>query len=257
MTTTLAIALHCSASSGRQWDALGRLLPLGIELVAPDLMGYDTGEPWNPTVRTSLDSEALRLEPLLEEARHPVHLIGHSYGGAVALQLALRRPDKIGTLTLFEPVRFALLLHDPAYRPVGEAIVRFGRGIADDASAGRMEQAAAAFIDYWSGQGAWSALSPGRRHAVAERMPKVGAEFNALFEDDVPAGAYATLSMPVRLISGSTSPLPARRVTDILARYCAHAQVVRLDGVGHMGPVTHPALVAQHLAFLAPLRLAA
>ena len=55
--------------------------------------------------------------------------------------------------------------------------------------------------------------------------------------------------MPVRLITGSTSPLPARKVVDIIAGECRQAEVVRLDSVGHMGPITHPSLVAAHLAF--------
>ena len=55
--------------------------------------------------------------------------------------------------------------------------------------------------------------------------------------------------MPLRLIAGSTSPLPARKVVDLIARECPQAQVVRLDGVGHMGPITHASLVASHLAF--------
>ena len=55
--------------------------------------------------------------------------------------------------------------------------------------------------------------------------------------------------MPLRLITGSTSPLPARKVVDIIARECAHAEVVRLDGVGHMGPISHASLVASQLVF--------
>jgi len=35
----------------------------------------------------------------------------------------------------------------------------------------------------------------------------------------------------------------------IIARECAQAHVVRLDGVGHMGPISHASLVAPHLAF--------
>jgi hypothetical protein len=57
--------------------------------------------------------------------------------------------------------------------------------------------------------------------------------------------------MPLRLITGSSSPLPARKVVDLIARECPQAEVVRLDGVGHMGPICHPCLVAPHLAFQA------
>jgi len=88
----------------------------------------------------------------------------------------------------------------------------------------------------------------------------VRAEFEALFADTLPAAAYRALRMPVRLITGSASPAPARAVVEILAQQCPAAGVVRLDGVGHMAPITDLPLVAPQLAFQpdeAPLALAA
>jgi pimeloyl-ACP methyl ester carboxylesterase len=246
----VVIGLHCSASSGHQWDAYARLLPPGMRLVAPELMGYGPGERWASGTPVSLEAEARRLAPLLSSAAG-VHLVGHSYGGAVALQMALRWPDRVKTLTLFEPVRFALLLADRDNEAIGQAIVGVGRRIGWHALSGGLEDAAAMFVDYWSGTGAWDVLPAARRRAVAERMHKVRAEFEALFADTVPAWSYRSLEMPVRLITGTTSPLPARQVTGIIARHCAQAELVRLDGVGHMGPISHAPLVASHLAFRA------
>jgi pimeloyl-ACP methyl ester carboxylesterase len=174
--------------------------------------------------------------------------------------MALRWPDRVKTLTLFEPVRFALLLEDHDQEATWQAIVSVGRRIGSHVLSGRLEEAAAVFVDYWSGKGAWERLPAARQRAIAERMPKVRAEFEALFADMVPASWFRKLEMPVRFITGSTSPLPARRVTDIIARHCTQAEVVRLDGVGHMGPISHAPLVASHLAFQpreAPLALVA
>jgi pimeloyl-ACP methyl ester carboxylesterase len=245
------IALHCSASSGRQWAAYPALLPPGMRLIAPELMGYGTNPEWQPDTVASLEDEAQRLRALLHAAPHGVHLVGHSYGGAVALQMALLWPERIRSLTLYEPVRFALLLADPAYEPVGRSIVATGRRIRALALAGRSGDAAAAFVDYWSGLGAWDLLPPERRQAVAARMHKVGAEFEALFADTVPACAYASLPMPIRLIAGTRSPMPGRGVVELLAIQCRHATVVRLPGMGHMAPISHPQAVIPHLAFQA------
>ena len=241
--------LHCSGSSGRQWDPYAALLPPGMRLVAPELMGYGPGEAWASGKPVSLEAEAARLAPLLSSAGGAVHLVGHSYGGAVALEVALRWPGLVKTLTLFEPVRFGLLLADREYEAIGRAIVATGRRIGWQALSGRTAQAAAEFIEYWSGPGAWETLPGARRRAVEERMHKVRAEFEALFADTVPAASYQALSMPVRLITGTRSPLPARKVVDLMARQCDHASVVRLEGVGHMGPVSHVARVAPHLGF--------
>lgn len=146
-------------------------------------------------------------------------------------------------------VRFALLLADHDHEAIWRTIVGIGRRIGWHVLSGRLEEAAALFIDCWSGAGAWERLPAARRCGIVRRMPKVRAEFEALFADAVPAGSYHALKMPVRLITGSTSALPARKVADVVARHCPKAELVRLDGMGHMGPISHPSVVASHLAF--------
>jgi pimeloyl-ACP methyl ester carboxylesterase len=255
----VVIALHCSASSGRQWDAYTKLLPPGMRLIAPDLMGYGPNESWASGTPVSLEAEATRLAPVLTAAA-PVHLVGHSYGAAVALEIALLWPGLVKSLTLFEPVRMGMLLKDPEHEAIGRSMVSIGRQIGWQALSGRTAEAAEVFIDYWSGTGTWQALPETRRRAVQERMHKVRAEFEALFADDVEAEAYRSLRMPMHLIAGTRSPLPGRTVVDHIARQCPQAKVVRLPGVGHMGPISHASMVAAHLAFQkhpVPLALAA
>lgn len=240
------VALHCSGSSGRQWDAYVERLPAGLRLTAPDLMGNGREQAWNPASPVTLEAEARRVLAAFPADGAPVHLIGHSYGGAVALEIAMRWPEKVRTLTLYEPVRFALLDNDET-AGVRQMIIEAGTRIVRLVCAGRLHEAAAMFVDYWSGRGTWDKVPASRRQTFADRMPKVAAEFDALFGDDVPAGAYAQLTMPMRLIAGMRSPLPARKVVEQLAMRCRHAGVVHLAGLGHMGPVTHPARVAAHL----------
>ena len=237
------ICLHSSASSGRQWDAIAAALSPAHRVVAPPLLGYDSRTPWPLDRAVTLDDEARALEPLLDGAAGDVHLIGHSYGGAVALQLALRRPDAVTSLTLYEPVRFALLFGQRRHADEAEEIVRVGRGIGALTRAGHGHVAGARFVDYWSGKGAWESLPPTRRDAIAARMTKVSAEFDALFGDAVPASAYAALRMPIRLLRGDASPEPARRVAARLAEILPCARLASLPGAVHMQPVTDPGSV--------------
>jgi pimeloyl-ACP methyl ester carboxylesterase len=215
--------------------------------VAPDLMGSGNSPRWIAGDNVTLSAEAERIVAQLPP--EPVHLVGHSYGGAVALEIALRWPDRVGTLSLYEPVRFSLLLADERSAALGESIVGVGSMIARLARGGKPSEAAAIFVDYWSGTGTWDRLPLPRRQSFVERMQKVAAEFKALFADDMPPIAYGALSMPMRLISGTRSPLPARRVVELLAARCSQAQFIRLDGMGHMAPVTHPVDIAPYFAF--------
>ena len=247
------ICLHSSGASGRQWDAMAGPLSAQFEVLTPDLLGYSSRAAWPIGSPASLTEEAQALAPLLDARPGGVHVFGHSYGGAVALQIALRWPSRVKSLTLYEPVRFALLFGDEETAEVGDDIVRVGRRIAMSVLSGRLHAAAALFVDYWSGEGAWDAMSAGRQQALASRMPKVHAEFETLFADRVPLAAYSRLDMPVHLLRGDRSPLPARMVVGRLGWQLPNVEVTTLHGLGHMGPVTHPSQVARALpAWLQP-----
>lgn len=236
------VCLHASAASAREWDALVALLPPRLHALTPDLLGYAGPLRWPVGTAVSLDEEADAVAPLLPA--HGAHLFGHSYGGAVALQLALRRPERIRSLTLYEPARFALLAGDPALADLRRLAGRIGERV----HAGRLHEAAEAFVDEGSGGGRWAALGARARQAVVRRMPKVDAEFGALFADRVPASAYTKLEMPVRLVGGSCSPPRAGQVLDRLARLLPAATRVTLAGLGHGGPIEDPARFAGLLA---------
>lgn len=243
---TPVLCLHCSGSSGRQWQAYPSLLP-NARLITPDLLGSGAQGHWLGEHEVRLADEVAALESVLDRVGMPVHLVGHSYGGAVALAMAMRWPERVAGLYLFEPVRFALL-NNAADRSAWEEITGVGQAIAAFARSGHLHASAEIFVDYWSGTGTWAALPPERRNALAARMPKVRNEFGALFSDETLPSEYAHLQMPVHLFHGSTSPWPARRVVDLLAAACGGASVTCLQGASHMGPIEEPARFAAQLA---------
>src|SRR4051812_4495011 len=89
-TPDAVVCLHCSAGSGRQWAGVARSLGDRFTVIAPDLLGADDAAPWPLDRAVSLDDEVAHLAPWLEAHPEGVHLVGHSYGGAVALQVAIR-----------------------------------------------------------------------------------------------------------------------------------------------------------------------
>lgn len=241
------VALHSSGAGARQWAPWRSLWPQAASVTTPDLIGYGADETASRAGAVTLDDEARRIADLCAVFEQGVHLVGHSYGGAVALRVALRWPRRVRALSLYEPVLFALLRghDDAAWRHVTAA----GHEIGALARAGALAASAACFVDYWSGRGAWDALPAPRQRAVAERMPKVAAEFDALFADDVGPSACTDLHLPVHLLAGTRSPLPARRVAQRLAALVPGARLSTLHGLGHMGPLEDPPRVADALGF--------
>ena len=247
----VVVVLHSSGAGPRQWAAWQPWMDADAPWHTPGLIGYDRGAPWTEGERVTLDDEARRIAQLA--AAHPggVHFVGHSYGGAVALRVALRWPHLVRSVAVYEPVLFALLRDDGDgvdWRDITGA----GRRVCALAREGRRLDAAALFVDYWSGDGTWDALAPSHRLKVGARMPKVAAEFDALFDDSMGADAYRALRMPVRLVGGERSPRPARRVLQRLAQRLRAVQTLLLPGLGHMGPLESPGRVADAFALRWP-----
>ena len=85
--------LHTSAD----WDAV--LPPLGVGAVALDLPGFGGATP-EPSEALGSGGYAERVAPVLDELATPVVVVGHSFGGRVALHLAEAHPDRILALVL-------------------------------------------------------------------------------------------------------------------------------------------------------------
>ena len=249
------ISLHSSASSPRQWSALAQTLGSAYRVSAPALIGYGDTPDWHYQRPLSLDDEAERIEPLIDAEPEGVHLVGHSFGGAVALRLALRNPGKVRSLVLYEPVLFSLLNEEASDRPgppPAMAEVNAVRiAIRRSHYSGRRTFAARLFVEYWSGPGAWDLLDLRRREAITERMRKVDAEFDAVNCNQIRLDDFRPIRVPVLLLQGEHTRRPARRIAELLASAIPYATRKVVLGVGHMGPITHPAEVnAQIGAYL-------
>jgi len=66
---------------------------------------------------------------------------------------------------------------------------------------------------------------------------------DALFGEPTPLPAFRRLHMPVLLMVGRDSPASAHAVARLLARTLPNVDVLTFDGLGHMGPITHPETV--------------
>src|SRR5262245_50224508 len=106
-TVAPVVFLHGTAASPRQWHELISHLPCAFEIFTLDLPDYEAHVV--RAAQRSLSQEAQILIHRLRGLGQPFHLVGHSYGGALALRIAMQWPGLVRSLTMFEPVMFHLL----------------------------------------------------------------------------------------------------------------------------------------------------
>lgn len=240
------ILLHSSAASARQWDALAERLRASFDVQAIDLHGHGQQAGWSGERPLSVHDDAALALPMLERAGG-AHLIGHSYGAAVALHLAAVRPARVRSLAVYEPVLFRLLAdHEPQGGAAREAF-ELAAAMRMLVSAGQAAAAAERFVDYWSGASAWASLAPHRQRAVVSRMPVVVQHFDTLHAQALPMAPLRRLSAPVLCLAGARSTAAALRIAGMLRDLLPGAAHETLPGLGHMGPITHAPLVNDRL----------
>jgi pimeloyl-ACP methyl ester carboxylesterase len=234
------ICLHSNASTSGQWRALIERLAPRFHAMAIDSYGAGKSPEWPLPRPLTLADEAALLDPLLSRVSGPLAMVGHSYGGAIALIAALAHRQRVRALVVYEPTLFALI---EAQRPApNEAdgirdAVHVGAAAVD---AGDTDRAARAFIDYWMGEGTWDATPPSRKPPIAASMVHLRRWAHALFAERTPLADFARLDMPVLYLCGKQTRVSARGVMRALLPVLPHARVQEFDGVGHMGPITHP-----------------
>jgi len=235
-TGDAVLLLHSSGFSGRQWKRLAaELVARGHRTVVPDLTGHGESPPWPEPMPFSFHDDVGEIVALLRGLGR-THLVAHSYGGLVALHAALAEPTTVRSLQLFDPVAFGVL--DPvADRDARQPLLALDHTWDDPERWLRM------FVDFWGGAGAWDALREPVRTEFRRVAWVVYAAVTSLVADTTPLATYRALACPVHIITGETSPLPARRVDERLVANLPDAHLDVIAGAGHLAPITQPEAV--------------
>jgi len=243
------VALHASASTGKQWKSLAQHLEKRFCIFTPDLPGYGSSSAATGSDGPSIFAEAETVFGLIEAWQEPVHLVGHSYGGAVALGIALHHPEWIKSLTLIEPLAFHVLntgLSDDA-----ELLARIN-GVRDAIKSAlarnRPQDGMARLVDFWNGTGAWARTSPEMKDRLAGEAAQVIKNFEAADKDPPSLADLRTLGVPALVMMGTESPLVSLRATEIIAGALGNARLQIVAGGGHMLPLTDPHIVDPSIA---------
>jgi len=187
----MIICLHASGGSGMQWKALADRVQHDFHVVAPDLYGHGIAPAWDGASADIVVADAERVARLAADASGAVHLIGHSYGGAIALRVPLEDPERVASVAVYEPVTPRILFDYNRNHRAASEVAEIADNIRRALIGGNPERAAERFVDYWAGEPQWARLTPERQASFARRMPVVLSHFVSLRNDAVRLRDYA------------------------------------------------------------------
>jgi pimeloyl-ACP methyl ester carboxylesterase len=224
------------------WQAQVELLHDRYKVVVPDLRGYGR----SPRLTDSDPSKVTDLLEVLDRlGLGQVHLVGHSRGGRVAIDLALLRPDRVRTLMLVGSSVNGLC-PSPEYAKISATVRRICRVSGRDAAA-----------RYWFATDLFRLARPNK--SLMNELWRMMDSFDIrhwLREDvDDVQDAVArldTIGVPTLVVVGEFDVQHFRLAANVLCRGISRAQLIIMPGVGHVcsmeDPVTFGHSIEQFLS---------
>jgi pimeloyl-ACP methyl ester carboxylesterase len=226
------LLIHPSGATASTWGAAAEQLARIGRVIAYDRRGYarSGGEPVRSTYTHTADAAAM-LESLRAA---PAVVVGTSAGAAIAVDLAVRRPDLVSVVVAHEfPWRYTR--HVPTGAQV-VALVKIGwhalRGRERDAVETLLRSAYA----YRDGRTAWDAFPVEWRKTARENARPALADFRNSIGVYPSARELATIAVPVVCSYGARSPLNMARLVRALASAIPGARTREIAGAGHAAP---------------------
>jgi pimeloyl-ACP methyl ester carboxylesterase len=244
------VLLHSSVSGNKQWRRLVEALRPRYRCWAPNLLGYGLTTPWPAARQQTLDDAAEVALALCRTIDAPIRLVGHSWGGAVALATAQQLGPAVSHLALYEPMLTGLLQGHGRSEASSEAMGVY-TAVQTLGDAHDWMALAAVFTDYFNGAGAWASATPERQKAIASQLPPNRHEWDA-GAPSATAEGFAGITARTLLLRGRQTRRVTWETAGVLSEAFPYWQLHDIEGAGHMGPLTHSAIVnSEFEAFLA------
>jgi pimeloyl-ACP methyl ester carboxylesterase len=255
--TTPVLLLHGVPQTARVWRPIAADLGRDRVALAPDLKGLGESELRGPYDIDTLVAELAAL--VLHEVDGPVDVVGHDWGGSLALALSAARPDLVRRLVVINapfrsidlrrawhiPLFSMPLLPNALFTVAGRRIVNGMFDYAWRASAPLPASDREFYVDAYSDPRRVAAMLSYYRSATGRRV-RAAAQKAMRRERDVPAAPRPDAAL---VIWGAADPvLPLSIAEGIVADLGDNARLISLPGVGHFPVDEAPELVHDAVA---------
>ena len=237
-----AVLLHSSVSGNRQWRGLTSQLQKQYRVLAVNLLGYGATSPFNSDRTQTLNDQVAVVNAVCALVDGPVRIVGHSFGGAVALAAARQLGTRVSRLVLLEPNPFRMLDVAGRHEAFAEAteLYRAVKRLGSDANWMELGER---FAEYFSGDGTWARMPDERRQSFAAALPPNFHEWDAVMNDTTSASEWGRVNADVLVVGFGGSRITLREIIEVFAETNDHWTFLHLADGGHMAPLSRPELV--------------
>jgi pimeloyl-ACP methyl ester carboxylesterase len=234
------VFVHGDPGDHRAWEGQREAVAERYRFIAPTQRYFGTG-PWpDDGAGFSMATHADDLAAFVRQLRAgPAHVVGWSYGGAIAIVLAVHHPEWVKSLFVFEP-GLATFVSDPADAQVaGEDRRDMGAPAAMAAKAGDSGAAVRLLIDGVAGQpGTFDRLAPAIRASLLDN-----ARTLPLSPPPPPINCtqLGQIRVPVAIARGEFARPFYRIAAETAHRCIPGSRLIVLPGGGHLAPANHAA----------------
>ena len=241
--TVVLVAGSCS--TGAAWRPIISQWQGRFRCVTTSLLGYGGTAERRTLVDCDISHEAEILESVVRRAACPVHLVGHSFGGLIALAVALRNKVPLLSLAILEAPAPEILRQSgeyAQYRSFREMTdIYFSMFQAGDRNA--IQQ----MVDFYGGAGTFAGWPQRVRDYAIETTPANILDWASAYGFQPTRSLLAKIDIPILVLWGENSHPAVQRTNQLLAQ-CTKASAVTIGGAAHFMISTHAEGVARTLA---------
>ncbi|MFV1878506.1 alpha/beta fold hydrolase [Nioella sp.] len=237
------VLVHSSVAGAKQWRSLMETLAGEFHVIAINLFGYGDTRAWEGDGTQRLRDQARLIEPFLPSGAGRMSIVGHSFGGSVAMMAAAEFRTHVRRLVLIEPNPF-YLLHKYGRSEAYQGAVALRDVIKSNGKAGTWEAAAEVFANYWTGPGSWDAMPEDRKAKFAQALGPNFHEWDAVM-NEVRSLADWRRDLPreTTVVIARDTVRSIREIVELMQQHIPEWRFQQLERGGHMAAMTRPDLV--------------
>jgi pimeloyl-ACP methyl ester carboxylesterase len=233
------VLIHGSVSDYREWSKQIEALAQHYHVIAFSRRYHWPNAAPTANADASLEVQVEDLAAIIKALNIcPAHLVGHSYGGAVALQLALRHPELVRNLVLVEPAVAGVLTDGPedeAARKEGQASRAEMNAVIASGDAERIMRTYATHV----APGVYEKAVQELRQMLLDNAPAFQLDYNSrrpAFTCEI----AKQIAAPALFLAGERSPLGLQRIAEKAAGCLKSAKFIRIPDATHWIPHDQP-----------------